>query len=702
MRINVGSPYNCLKIALRYALGSITRPTLININDAYVTFRNDTEEIIFEFPPLNYEYANRIALEDIPSFGQEEYGKFLYEYGRVLFANLIVAITRLDWHAVGSAAHNELKFVSEYYDELLKLNSKAPEVLAAFEDTIQLKREPNVPRYNLFYAAFEIINIKQNNGFSNEAPEIKNDYILALAYTALWFSIVGYLLLFCQKTDVDGLSRLLVSADNKNEAKVLIKSIADSQEKEENIINICSLIFAYFHINRFYLISSGLTIQDPFLELLGKFSVHLMALIKDETDLIIIDTDLIHGVTETGPSLVSFTDKYDPLADVSRFINTGIIKGDNTNIFSFGKSYIAMYIKTIGDDAIPLTNFIEPCINKYIEKNVSINSYGNSDNIEIEKSFVYLKNIINGLEKEKIGAVCPGTILQLTLIASTYRLIETSSTFSRLSDKKKLLVQVGIDMIDILIVLLYQLWFLSGKFFIQPSRPRYRGTSALDTLELLREEVLIILEEYFEFVKYGKKPQEPLFRDTMKQRILKRDILTTQEIVNRFNPISNQSAYISECGKHGIYTIAYSALCNNINPQFTIPFLADWASHTPLDATIIRQLSNYVEGTDFAYTDVPIIDAMFKAYRVASKHLDEKPEYFMITVYALLFETMEQLLIKNSVGNYFDFNNAENLTTSYHVETIVSEMIKKPLQVNLGSQNAQQKLLAEQEREALR
>jgi hypothetical protein len=96
-----------------------------------------------------------------------------------------------------------------------------------------------------------------------------------------------------------------------------------------------------------------------------------------------------------------------------------------------------------------------------------------------------------------------------------------------------------------------------------------------------------------------------------------------------------------------------------------------------------------------------MIDAMFKAYHSALKLIEDKPENFMIAIYALLFETIEQLLIKNSGGNYFDFNKAENLTTSYKVETIVAELIKKPIQVNVSSQNIQQKLTAEQEREGL-
>jgi hypothetical protein len=323
-----------------YALGTVKRPTYYHAEPGQVSMRNDTEEFIFEFEDLNYDYANKIAIEDIPSFGQEEFGKFFYEYGRLLFANLIIAMTHLDWDALGEKAHNELRFVADYYDELLKLHNRAKEVLDAFCDTIKLTRDEKAPYYDFLSAASEIIHIKQGNSFSFDNPDIKNTKILSLAYTAAWFSIVGYLLIFCHKTDVDGLSRLPDAANNAREAKVLIKSIAESQEEDSKIINICSLIFSFFHINRLYLISSGLTTQDPLLELLGKFSSHLMDLINDENDLIIIDSDLIMANTDTGSSIAAFTDKYDPLADIARFSGTGIIKIDTANIWDFGKEYL--------------------------------------------------------------------------------------------------------------------------------------------------------------------------------------------------------------------------------------------------------------------------------------------------------------------------------------------------------------------------
>jgi hypothetical protein len=701
MRVDVGSPYNCTKIALRYLLGNIIRPKLAKITENCIIYQNDIEEIIFEFPKLNYEYANSIALEDIPSFGQEEYGKFFYEYGRVLLANLVIAFTRLDWYSFGERATTDLKFVADYYDELIKLNNRVQEILDAFCDTIQLKHDPAMPFFDFLYPAFEIIKIKQGNAFSSDSPDMKNTQIMAFMYAGMWFSIIGYLFLLCEKTDVDGLSRISIAAETQREARVLLNSIAESQEDDDNKINICSLIITYFTINRFYRITSGLTIQDPLLELLGKFSSHLKELINDERDLVVFDTDLFHENSRTGPSLMAFMEKYDPLDDIGLFSQYGILRSDDTNIWAFGKEYINLYREQNTDDFIPLVTLIKPAFVKYINAFAPITSYLSSDNISIDKSFLFIKNLINGIEKERIGTVCPGTILQLTIIASTYRTIEKSSGFSRLNENKKLLIQLGIDIIDILILLLYQLWFLSGKFFIQPTRPKYCQNTAMNTLELLRKETLLILEEYFEFVKFGRNTDSPLYQEIIKQRLIRHDNITTEDIITKFHPINDKIIYITECAKHGIYSIAISALCYIINSDLTIQNLSYYSSKKPIDNTIIRFLSKYSEGRSTAFTEIPMIDAVFKAYTAVLSKLDEAPENFMIVVYALLYETIEQLLLKNSIGNYFDFNRADNLIDSYKVETIVSDLIKKPLQISLANQTVQQKLTQEQEREAL-
>jgi hypothetical protein len=701
MRVDVGSPYNCIKIALRYALGNILRPNLADIQEKLVTFRNDKEEVVFEFPDLNYEYVNRIAIEDIKSFGQEEFGKFFYEYGRVLLANLVIAFTHLDWYAYGEKARNELRFVGEYYDELLKLNGKASEVLDAFIDMVKIKKSPVNPYFDFLRASLEIIKAKQDNTLSLENHDMKNTHIMVLSYVGIWFTIIGYLLLFCQKIDVDGLSRLLAASESKENAKLFIKSIVESQEEDSKKINICSLIFTFFNINRYYLITSGLTIQDPLLELLGKFSSHVMDLIKDEEDLVIIDEDLITGNSDNGPSIAAFTNNFNPLRDIGEFGRFGILRSDNTNIWSFGKEYVTYYVEETNPDFVSLPSLMEPSLVKYIDKYAPISSYFNSDNIDIEKSFLFIKNIITGIERELIGVACPGTILQLTIIGATYRTIRQSSGFSRLSHEKKTIIEAGIDIIDIIIVLLYELWFLSGKFFIQPKRPNYIENTAVNTLEQLRGEVLIILEEYLEFVHFGKSNHGPLFQEIIRQRLIHKDNITTQDIVTKYHPVSDQNVYITECAKHNIYSIVYSVLCSNINPPMTIQGLAYNASKVPLDESIIRSFSRYVEGGSDAYIDVPMLDSMLKAYPVIKEHIMDKPENYIIAVYALLYETIEQLLIKNSVGNYFDFNKVDNLTSSYKLETIVSELVKKPLHINLGRQHVNQKLTPEQERSAL-
>jgi hypothetical protein len=644
--------------------------------------QSDTEEVILDFPELNYSYVNKLPVEDIASFGQEEYGRFFYEYGRALFANLIVAITRLDWYAAGTGYGEDLNFVSEYYHEMLSLNNKVLQVLDAFCDTITLDRE--YPIFDLIRPSLEILHEKESISLSADTPDIRNTKIMALIYSALWFSITGYLLLFCERSDIDGISRFLASKTSETEAKTLIRSIADSSEDDEKKINICSLLFIFFHINRFYLISSGLTIQDPLLDIVGKISYSLVSLIKDEDDFIIIDSDLINGNSELGPSIAAFTEKYDILDDIIPFFEHAILRNDVANIFEFGREYIYMYkpLPTSDSEYKPIESFLEPCITKYIKKNTNIASYLHSDNIGIQKAFLYITNIINGIEKERNGVVCPGTILQLTLIASTFRLIEKSSNFSSASEDKRLLVEAGIDIIDVLIAVLYKFWFLSGKYFIQPSRPKYTRGSITDTMEELREEVLVIIEEYLEFVHYKDKSSDIKYLDIQHKRLNKMDYITSGDIVNDFFKIENISSYISESAKHGIYSFVYSAIAEGVNDKFTIESLAEAARYTTINSEILRKFYRYTEGVSKAYTRIPIIDALMSAYTAIKQHSYDKPDVVVITIYALLYDTISELIIKYSNGNYFDFTQATNLTKSYRLESIVSEFIHKPLKEN--------------------
>ncbi|MDR2409343.1 MAG: hypothetical protein LBE13_14685 [Bacteroidales bacterium] len=684
MHINVGSPYNCAKIALRYALGSIERPVLKSTSNDFLVFHNSNEEVLFNFPELNYSYINKLPVENINSFGQEEYGKFFYEYGRVLFANLIVAITHLDWYAaIEKSNKEEFKFVSEYYHEIVSLNNKVNMVLDAFCDTIKLERKH--PVFDFIRSSLEIMNAKEQNSLSSDALDIKNTKIMVFIYTALWFSITGYLLLFCERADIDGVSRFLASQASKAEANTLLRSIADSQEDDEKKINICSLLFIYFHINRYYLISSGLTIQDPLLDIVAKISYSLINLIKDEEDFIIIDNDLISGVSGLGPSIASFSERYDLLDDIVPFQEQAILKNDIANIWAFGKEYAYMYesLSTSDPDFTPLENYIEPCITKYIKKNSNIASYLHSDNINIEKAFLYITNIIIGVESDKAGVICPGTILQLTLIASTFRLIEKSSGFSTMTNERRILVEAGIDIIDMLIIVLYKLWFLSNKYFIQPKRPKYTKGSIGETLEELREEVLLILEEYFEFVHYRDKADNPKYGVIKYKRLIKMDKLTTGDIVNDFFNMANKDAYITESIKHGIYTIAYSALCNGINDEYTIEGLAEMASTTELEKDIINKFSKYSSEVVRQYTKIPLIDAMMSCYYTIKQHTYDEPNNIVIAIYALLYDSIEKQLEKNSTGNYFEFSQADNLTKSYRLESIIHEYIKKPSLINI-------------------
>jgi hypothetical protein len=682
MYIDAGSPYNCAKIAIRYALGSVTsRPSVATINKNTVSLKNETEEFTFSFPELNYEYANKIALEDIPAFDQEEYGKFFYEYGRVLLANALIAITHLDWYAVGSKHDSELQFVSEYYDELLKLNQKVEEVLQAFSSTLTLDEKRNaIPSFDFLMASREILDSKNKNAYSSDAFDMQNTLILTIVYTGLWFSIIGYLLLFCQQNDVDGLSNLFSATVSKEAVGVFIRSLANSPIGSDDKVKICSLLFSFFSINRFYLLSSGLTIQDPLLDIVGKITFHFMDLIKDEEDLVILDDELIY-TSERGVTIASFTNKYDPLLDIVSFSNEGIIKNDTANIWAFGKSYVRFYKERNEDESVSLFDFIEPCYIKYLEKYADISRYLAHDSIEIERSFLYLRNIITGLEKERLSVVCPGTILQLTLIAATYRTIEKESSFTRLSPEKKKMIQVGIDIADMLIAVLYQLWFYSYTFFIQPRRPAYSKNAIQDTLQALHGEVVLILEEYLEFVRFRASPDDPAFKEMNRIRYMKGDCISLEDVITKFHLDIDQAAYMKNCAAHENRTIVYSGLCEKYNHDMAIDSLASRAQDTPLDETIKRQLSSFKKDKDAPFTGIPIIDAVIDAYPAICSFIDSKPENYMIAVYTVLFDTLHKSIRKQTVGNYFDFGQADNVICSYKVESIVSELIRKPLQL---------------------
>jgi hypothetical protein len=201
-------------------------------------------------------------------------------------------------------------------------------------------------------------------------------------------------------------------------------------------------------------------------------------------------------------------------------------------------------------------------------------------------------------------------------------------------------------------------------------------------MEELREEVLVIIEEYLEFVHYRDKPSDIKYLDIQHRRLNKMDYISGHDIVNDFFKIEDTSAYISEAAKHGIYSFVYSAVAEGVNDTFTIENLAEAARYTQINSDILRKFYRYTEGVSKAYTKIPIIDALMSAYKTIKQHSYDKPDVVVITIYALLYDTISEYIIKYSNGNYFDFTQAVNLTKSYRLESIVSEFIHKPIKEN--------------------
>ena len=51
----------------------------------------------------------------------------------------------------------------------------------------------------------------------------------------------------------------------------------------------------------------------------------------------------------------------------------------------------------------------------------------------------------------------------------------------------------------------------------------------------------------------------------------------------------------------------------------------------------------------------------------------------MLSVYCVLFDAIQRIFKENNVGNYFDFGKAEEAMDSYKLDSIVNELVYKPV-----------------------
>ena len=684
MQVIASNSYNALRFALNTAIGALgkKRPQFLSVSNRTINMRGDYSTYEIEFAELNYDYANKLYLEDISIFNDFEFGKFFLEYGRCLFANLMVCLTKADFNAVNNRDGIEVPYIAEYLDELLKLDDQLSPVLKAFKNTLGIADPDTVnPSYDFSHSSWFIQEYKKSVSMYNRF-DMKNTDIFAIAYNALWFSVTGSLLILGKEAGYDAIDQF--DPRKTRDYKNLIESVSSSERDDESKSRLISMIFAFNAIRGLFANTAGLEFEDPLLEATGKFTDTFIREAMDGDLINYVDESIITGHADSGISLARFCRTYNPLVEIIEFDMNGVIQNDITNLWAFGRAHYRHYFS-------PSVSIDESGTKQQMMQDVSapaIVSYlGNADiavdNAAVESGFGFLKNIVTGVEKGRLALIDPGLILQLTLIASAFRKAEHDG-LSGLSDVNKESLTAGIDLADTIIVGLYKSWFVSGKYFDQVTRQMYCEDKVLSTREILEGEIVDILSAYFEYVRFGVanggeiySSDKLLFASSIISRYNESYDGNGDAVTNTLFPTTDMDVFVRECGSHGTRTFAYEALCYEHNVALSVDALGQYATRSPLSDTILKILS---QSDIEEYTGVELLDRVISAYGVIKSSIQTSPENFALAVYIVMLDCIDDLFKKNDVGHYFDFNKPENAIGSYKVETMVSDLIKKPMQ----------------------
>lgn len=656
----IASPLDNSMLLAKYAFGRFgkKRPSFARIEGTVMHMTTEDSNLELSFGPLNYDYVDKLPADDISVYGIQEFGKFFYEYGRAILANLTVCATRLDWIV------DDVDFepVTYYYNTLYNLDQKADSVIETFKKTISYDDKKNpVFAYDFRRAAADIFFIKDKIAESKEANDIKNTKLLSYMYTGVYFTLIGCILNFGSEHGIDVLEYM--QSDSEDSMMKVIDAILTEVKTDDQRISVIKLIYVFYAIENLYRNTSGLESGlDPMLHLVENFCSTFIKKITNTDQM-----QVLADVTES----FSVCANYDPINDMNGFISNGTISNDCTNLWEFGREYFRSFSLTTSseiaeDDVVNIAERCKPQIKSYLD-NCAEGKY-NEDTLN--KGFVFVSTILNGLENNKLCCVNPGLILQLTLVASVFR-------SQGKADNK---ISASIDIIDTIISSLYRLWFNTGKFFIQPNRPHYCHESALETLDELRKETNDILCVYFEYVRFGQYDKMPKSEFTLfTQYLQKRHDCSDKDgcanfIINELFPPVDQEVFIRECATRGIRSFAYTALTDNTKSDLTVEKLSEFATSSPLPNNILVKLS----ATHKEYTGIKIVDAMIDIIDDAKSLVQETPGVYMLAVYDILYECVDEILRNNNVGNYFDFGRADDASALYKIESIVSEYIVKP------------------------
>ena len=688
MTIHASNPFDSYKFAIRTALGGNGefRPIFKERGIDSITLAGEREDFFFLFESFNNDYINSLPTEDITVFTEEQYGKFFYEYGRTLLGNLSICLTKADWNSVdynfdGGAA----SYVGEYYHALITLKDKISGVIEQFRKEA-VGDTYSKHNFNFELIADEIIKQKEIVSQSKESADMRNSKIFLISYIGIMFVLYGMLILVSQSLSERNIFTFFKAPQSTQSNKIFTELFVESNIGAEERQHIMTLMYVFWKTTNFYKRVSGFEELDGVIGTLYDFVNRVISKL-DGTDESaeklkdLLDKDLIDESFANGLSIQTFTDNYDIFENMLYFKSATIIENDYCNIFGFGKEYIYHYDMKDDEDNRIEEKTMSP-IRSYIKSSLK-SRYSNED---IEKIFTEVKNILTGVEVDDLAKVNPGIILWLCLLASCFRTIQLRKT--ERSNTAHNEINGAIDILDILIIKLYDTWFHSKKYYIQSKRPNYtQSDGARSSLAILRGEIDEIIMDYLEFVRFGlsdniSDEDKHLYINTREKLLYAylygNEKYWTSDKVEEVFPISNGTdGFVRNCaeknGRSIVQTVfkegAFSAIVM-LYRDFELP------------KYIIKSLS--IE-PDHNYTGISAIDRVINvAHGEINNTTEDMPKMYMLFDYALLWVAIDGILKKYNVGNYFDFGDPDNSLQNYSIEKVVASKVAHKIQTSIN------------------
>ena len=575
---DLNKPVDTAKFLLENSFGLVgTRPIFRDLDENNNQIKMVNPEYIFNLMigSPNIQFVNDI--EDISTFTIEEYGKYFYELGRSTLTIAALSLTRAKWYI---EHEDTVKYFDEYFSTLINLSGMINGVLMYFRPMINGAYYKLGFNYSAFFDA--LIQEYENIGTYKATKDMANDFIALSVYVGLSLVELGALLVM--PSDIDPVSYLSGSI-NKSSVEALLKnSLSNSDMNEKTKLNFIKICAIEFIVQTLYVSTSGIDClkQDFIFSKICEFN---MTIVKS------MDKETSAELFKPFEYLLNITGLHNPFTEINRLVDS-LPKCDNCDLWKFGTTYLRFYDSKIvdPDSELDILDFYEPQMKVYIENVVKT-----IKDEDIERGFNFVSAILNGLSNSKISTVDPGTIFCLTMVGATFRKLEKDGYFGNEIISSK--IHSAIDIIDIIIVSLYNLWFNSGKYFIQPKRPDYCGKSVGEVLNCLRKETNDILCVYMEYIRFGTtdkiyKSDENLFKDFFKNKFMcgDNDIGDENFITTKLFLSLEPESFIKECALHSSRSIVYSILTKD--KELFIDSLCEKSSTVELPKQVLRALAS--------------------------------------------------------------------------------------------------------------